>query len=97
SATVINYKGKEKKISDYYLKCNKDTDFNANINEVCSKLIGLYKDGYLYIGEKKIKLYTKKHIKLKNNKKILLKKVRISYHDEVEFIVEDKDQVSYVD
>ncbi|MDY6821263.1 MAG: endonuclease, partial [Deferribacterota bacterium] len=78
SATVINYKGKEKKISDYYLKCNKETDFNANINEVCSKVVGLYKDGYLYIGEKKIKLYTKKHIKLKNNKKILLKKVRIS-------------------
>jgi hypothetical protein len=93
SAIIINQKGTTKDINKFYIKCDENTDYASNINEICSHVEGVYHNNFLQIGKHKIKLYINKNIKLKNNNKLILEKVRIGFFKEPELILEDFNQI----
>jgi endonuclease/exonuclease/phosphatase family metal-dependent hydrolase len=93
SANIIRVKGSTEDVNKFYIECNENTNFINNINDVCRKVEGIYKNNYLYMGKQKIKLYITKNIKLKNNSKLILEKVRIGFFKEPEIIVEDVSQI----
>lgn len=93
SANIIRVKGSTIDVNKFYIKCNENTNFINHINEICHKVEGIYKNNYLYLGKQKIKLYINKNIKLKDNSKLILEKVRIGFFKEPEIIVEDVSQI----
>lgn len=93
SANIINIKGKIRDTEKFYIECNENTNYINNINEICSELEGMYKDEYLYFGKQKIRLFMPKNIKIENNKKISLQKVRIGFLKEPAIFVDEFSQL----
>ena len=93
SANIINSKGTIKDIDKFYIECNNETKFINNINEVCRKVEGIYRSGYLHMGKQKIKLHFNKNISLDDDNKLILEKVRIGFYKEPEIIIEELNQI----
>jgi endonuclease/exonuclease/phosphatase family metal-dependent hydrolase len=95
SANIINKKGKIKNLDSFYITCNENTDFAKSINEICKEIEGIYNNEYLHLGKQKIKLTINKNIKIPNNKKLTLSRVRIGFLKEPTIIVEDSKEINY--
>lgn len=67
-------------------------------NEIVKNIVGIYKDGYLIIGNKNIKIYFKdKKIKVKYGKRLHIHFATIGYFDELQLVVYNKKDLTIKD
>lgn len=95
--SIMEYNGKEKGYKTLY-KSNLDFFDLKNQNEVIKNIEGVFKKGYLYFNDKKIRVYFKNKNDIpKDNSKIILKRAIIGYYiNKVQLIVVHKSDIEYV-
>jgi len=68
------------------------------VNEVIQKLQGVYQNGWLHYGaQRKIRLYAKdKALLPESGSRIILRNIRIGFHDHPELVLEQANQIELV-
>jgi endonuclease/exonuclease/phosphatase family metal-dependent hydrolase len=93
---IKKHNGKYKYYKDLHLYAHKADLFDKRFqNEIIKNLKGTYKKGYLYLKNKKIKLFMKNKKDLpKDNSKITIKKAHLGYYrNKTQIIVHDKSEI----